>query len=239
MAIELLKPLQVHKAGDGYHSDGGGLFLFVRSPSSTWVFRYTAPSGKQRYMGLGTAERSTIAIAAHSLAQARKAARDARDLAKRGADPIDERKAAKAKVKGAASAQASATKAAETTLARFSRAYHERVVEPNRTPKHAAQWIASLENNVAASIWHKPIAEVQAPELLDMIADLQARIPETASRVRQRLFRGLRGPFGFERGNPLPFRRRFPLGIVLSELLRQLLRQLLSSVNELSPLLGR
>ena len=165
MAIEVLKPLQVNKAGDGYHSDGGGLFLFVRGPSSTWVFRYTSPSGKQRYMGLGTAERLTIAMAAHSLGQARKAARDARDLTKGGADPIDERKAAKAQAKCAASAQAAAVRSAGMTLARFSRAYHERVVEPNRTSKHAAQWIASLENNVPASLWHKPIAEVQAPEL--------------------------------------------------------------------------
>ena len=37
MAIEVLRPLQVHKAGAGYRSDGGGLFLFVRAPSATWV----------------------------------------------------------------------------------------------------------------------------------------------------------------------------------------------------------
>jgi len=68
-----------------------------------------------------------------------------------------------------------------------SRAYHERVIEGSRSDKHAAQWIASLEANVPAALWHKPMANVTAPELLAALIDLQSRIPETASRVRQRL----------------------------------------------------
>ena len=70
--------------------------------------------------------------------------------------------------------------------------------------------MASLENHVPASLWHKPVADVGAVELLDTVAELQARIPETASRVRQRLeaifddaeFRGYRT------GNPARAIRR-------------------------------
>ena len=68
-----------------------------------------------------------------------------------------------------------------------SRAYHARVIEGSRSPIHAGHWIASLENNIPKDLWHKPIADVTAPELLSALIDLQARIPETATRIRQRL----------------------------------------------------
>jgi integrase len=79
------------------------------------------------------------------------------------------------------------------------RDYHARVIEPSRSPKHAAQWISSLENHVPKSLWHAPIATIAAPALLDAIVELQRNISETASRIRQRLeavfddaeFRGL------------------------------------------------
>ncbi len=61
------------------------------------------------------------------------------------------------------------------------------MIEGSRCTKHGAQWIASLELNIAAALWHKPIVEVTAPELLAVLVDLQARVAETAIRVRQRL----------------------------------------------------
>ena len=73
------------------------------------------------------------------------------------------------------------------TLARVARDYHERIVEPQRTTKQAAQWIASLGNHVPAELWHKPIDEITPPMLLDAVEETQARIPETARRIRQRL----------------------------------------------------
>ena len=80
MAIELLKPLQVFKAAEGRHSDGGCLFLVVKETTAGWLFRYTSPTGKRRDLALGPCERSTIAIAADSLWRARRDASDARDL---------------------------------------------------------------------------------------------------------------------------------------------------------------
>jgi hypothetical protein len=79
------------------------------------------------------------------------------------------------------------------TLARCARDYHERVIETSRTTKHAAQWIASLEHHVPDALWHKSIAEIDAPELLAALTqvrsleDKERRIPETLRCVRQRL----------------------------------------------------
>jgi hypothetical protein len=81
----------------------------------------------------------------------------------------------------------------QLTLCRVARTYHETVIEPNRTPKHAAQWIASLEHHVPEHIWHAPIDSIEPPELLDALlsvrslADPAERVPETLQRVRQRL----------------------------------------------------
>jgi integrase len=198
MAIEKLKPLQVHKAGEGLLADGGGLFLNVRGGSSTWLLRYTSPTGKRRDMGLGPAERSTIALSAESLARARREAGDARELLRKGKDPLDERKATKAATAAEAAAKKAAAKVAALTLLRAARDYHERVIEPSRTTKHAAQWIASIEGPPPGetrpqwrarldALLRLPVANVEGPALLDAMADMQAAVPETSSRVRQRL----------------------------------------------------
>lgn len=97
------------------------------------------------------------------------------------------RRTAAAEAKAASQEKDEERKRGKSTLARVARAYHERVIEPNRTCKHAAQWIASLEQHVPPELWHRPIDEIDAPTLLDAIAELQAKIPETTSRVRQRL----------------------------------------------------
>jgi len=187
MALHLLTARQVQTAAVGDHSDGAGLFLRVTDRGASWVFRFTAPDGRRREMGLGSSLRDSLAAAGQSAAAARKAAERARTLLGEGIDPIEQRKADRdAKQKQADDAKA-VIKAEWTTLARVARQYHEKVIEPQRSGKHAAQWIASLEQGVPATLWHKPIDHVQAPELLDALAALQLRVAETAARVRQRL----------------------------------------------------
>src|SRR5438093_1594385 len=65
--LHLLSVREVQTARDGEHADGGGLMLRVSEASSVWVFRYTAPSGKRREMGLGIAHRSNAAQAGQSI----------------------------------------------------------------------------------------------------------------------------------------------------------------------------
>jgi integrase len=187
MAIHLLTARQVQTAAEGDHSDGGGLVLKVGAGRGRWLFRYTSPAGVRRAKGLGAVHRDSIAAAGRSLAAAREAADKARKLLASGVDPIEATASERERARKALHEKKMAAKSIRATLARVARAYHERVIEGSRSTKHAAQWIASLELNIPTTVWDKPIAEVTAPELLAVLIDLQARIPETASRVRQRL----------------------------------------------------
>ncbi len=198
-ALQLLTARQVQAAGDGDgdHADGGGLVLRVQSGRASWVFRYTAPSGKRREMGLGVAHRASVAQAGDSLTGARELAHRARELLRTGVDPLDAKIDRRREAQAAEAAKKTERQRDHWTLARSARDYHERVIEPSRTPKHAAQWISSLENHVPPALWHRPIGEITAPELLAALLDVtpheRARnlkgetLPETVRRIRQRL----------------------------------------------------
>jgi integrase len=56
-----------------------------------------------------------------------------------------------------------------------------------RNRKHRAQWLASIEGSLPRALLDKPISDVTAGDLLDVLLPLRDRVPETASRVRQRL----------------------------------------------------
>lgn len=196
--LHLLTAKQVQHAGDGDHSDGGGLLLRVRGESASWVFRYTSPSGRRREMGLGIAHRGSPGQAGDALTGARDAAHKARELLRSGSDPLEAKTARREATRQAEDAR-KATKAREHwTLARCARDYHERVIEPTRTTKHAAQYIASLENHIPASLWHRSITEIDPPELLKALAEIKPHerarnlsqgdcVAETVQRIRQRL----------------------------------------------------
>src|SRR5436309_11365424 len=75
----------------GMYADGGGLYLQVSNGSASWIYRYML-NGVAREMGLGP-------LALYGLKQARAKALDARRLRHEGVDPIDARRAARAKAK--------------------------------------------------------------------------------------------------------------------------------------------
>ncbi len=183
----------VQNAEDGDLSDGGGLLLRVSGESASWVFRYTAATGKRREMGLGVARRGSAAQAGDALTLARGLAHAAREQLALGVDPIDERDGRRATAQAADLAKTAEARRQRATLARIAREYHARVIEPTRTGKHAAQWIASLEHHVPEAIWHAPIDTITPPQLLEALmgvralADSEVKVPETLQRVRQRL----------------------------------------------------
>lgn len=195
--LNVLTARAVHAATEGELSDGGGLILRVGERGASWVMRYTSPSGKRREAGLGAAHRGSVAQAGQSLTAARDAAHRARELLRQGIDPLD----AKDQQRQAAAEAATAKKAEQArerwTLARCARDYHGRVIESTRTPKHAAQWISSLENHIPAALWHAPIADVTPPALLAALEKVKPherarnlkgdKVPETLRRIRQRL----------------------------------------------------
>lgn len=194
--LHLLSVRQVQTAGDGDHGDGGGLLLRVRGDSAQFIFRFTAPSGKRREMGLGPCHRGNAGQAGDSLTTARTIAADARAQVRRGVDPIDARERRKAAAREEAASTSQPAK--RMSLAWCARDYHERVVEQTRSAKHAAQWISSLENHMPPRLWKKPIDEVDAPELLEALCAIRPherarnlgrndRLDETIRRIRQRL----------------------------------------------------
>lgn len=196
--LHLLSVRAVQTAGDGDHSDGGNLLLRARGDSATWVFRYTAATGKRREMGLGAVHRSNPTQAGQALTSARELAAEARTLLQRGVDPIDERDQRRGAQRQVVEQVKEAKAQRAMTLARAARNYHQRVIEPSRTPKHAAQWISSLENHMPAALWHAPVSTITAPALLGALTAIQpherarnltadARLEETVQRIRQRL----------------------------------------------------
>ena len=196
-ALHLLTVREILSSTDGDLADGGGLFLQTRGASRSWQYRYTAPSGRRREMGLGPAIVTSTKAAGASLTLARDLAQEKREMVRKGLDPIEERDRQRQQAQEAEAAQKAEQARQHLTLARAARDYHERVIEPTRTSKHAAQWISSLENHMPASLWHAPVDSITAPALLAALAEVghhdrarnvKGTMPlETITRMRQRL----------------------------------------------------
>jgi integrase len=187
--INRLSNREVQCAGDGELFDGGGLLLRVKEGRAKWVFRYTAPSGKRREMGLGSCERHSAQAVGASVSAARHGAAAARAMlaAIPPVDPIVARDQAREEARIAEEARKQEAQREQATLARVARAYHERFIEPKRSAKASREWINSLETHVPRELWHSPIEHVERAALLDFLRDIQDRMFDTASRVRQRL----------------------------------------------------
>jgi hypothetical protein len=163
----------VQAAGEGDHSDGGGLVLRVSGGRAAWVLRFTAPTGRRREMGLGVAHRASVAQAGVSLTTARDLAHAAREMLRRGVDPIDSRDERRSVQRDAEQARKAEKARQQRTLARCARDYHARVIEPTRTEKHGAQWLASLEDHVPADVLNAPIETITAPALLAALSAIK------------------------------------------------------------------
>lgn len=99
--------------------------------------RRTAAAGARRIGILGAA-----------LTGARDAAHKAREQLRQGVDLIDSRERSREADRKADATRKAEKAQARLTLASAARDYHERVIEPRMTAKHAAQWISSLENHM-------------------------------------------------------------------------------------------
>ncbi len=172
--------------------DGKGLHLLVKPglaerrerrdrreggdvSDGAWVLRYTF-GAKRRDMGLGS-------YPAVGLAEAREAADEARKLLRQGIDPLQAREDTKA-----AQAQAAAeAKARAVTFRDAAKATVEAKRDGWSNPKHAGQWLATMEQHAFPQIGNMPVAEVDTAAVLTVLRPIWPRIPETASRLRQRM----------------------------------------------------
>lgn len=190
----------VKAAGDGMHSDGGGLFLRVKGEARSWVFRFTV-EGRKREMGLGSA-------GAVSLASAREKAAQAREALAAGRNPLDEKPAVQAP---------SPRRSGPPTFRAAARAYIANRQATWSNPKHAAQWSSSLDKH-AAKLMPMRVDEVTTADVVEVLQPIWMEKRETASRVRQRIERILGAAIALgHRPGPNPAALRDGLDLVLPD----------------------
>ncbi len=146
--------------------DGGGLYLEVApSGGKWWRFKYRF-GGKEKRLSLGV-------YPDVSLKDARERRDDARKLLANSIDPGENRKAKKAaKVERAANSF--------EVIAREWYSKHS----PNWSASHGDRIISRLERDIFPWIGGKPIAEITAPQLLEVIRRIEQRgALETAHRA--------------------------------------------------------
>jgi integrase len=156
----------------GYYCDGGGLWLQISAfDTKNWVFRFTL-NGKTREMGLGPI--NTI-----SLAEARQDAERCRKLLRDGVDPIEARKAERAKA-ALEVAQVWTFKAcADSYIAAHEAGW--------RNVKHADQWRNTLATYAHPLLGPLPVQSVDTGLVMKVLEPVWTTKPETASRLRGRI----------------------------------------------------
>jgi integrase len=169
-----LSALEVGRLSEpGLHFVGGvvGLAMQVQaSGARSWVLRLSI-AGKRREMGLGGFPDVT-------LADARRRAREEREKADKGVDPIVERKAAASRLR------AEAAKA--YTFKESALAYIEAHESSWRNAKHAEQWRNTLATTYP-TIGALQVRDVALPHVLAILQPIWKTKTETASRLRGRL----------------------------------------------------
>ena len=155
-----LSPGKIKGLPVGTHSDGAGLTLRVGDNGSRrWVLRMRV-DGKPTNLGLGV-------FPAVSLAEARKLAVERRSR------PVTDKRPA-------------APPPPAPTFAEVA----ERVIElrrPSWTPKHAAQWVATLQTHAYPFIGHLRVDAITTDHVMAALEEVWSKKPATAGRLRQRI----------------------------------------------------
>ncbi len=172
-ASERLTALKVEKAKKpGMYADGGGLYLRVTPEGArNWVLRYMLDR-RPRWMGLGP-------LALYGLSEARARALDARRKRHEGIDPIEARRAERARQRLDAAKAVTFKQCPESYIAAHSAGW--------RNGKHAGQWSATLSTYAYPVIGALPVQAVDTGLVLKVLEPIWVAKPETAGRVRGRL----------------------------------------------------
>jgi integrase len=158
----------------GFYRVGGvrGLYLKVATGGSrSWILRATVGS-KRKDIGLGGFPDVT-------LQGAREKARELKELIKKGIDPVQRRKSARAAL---ISDQAKNIGFKEAALR-----CHAAKAPEFRNPKHKKDWISALERHAFPAIGNLPVSEIQLNHILQVLEPIWYNKTETATRVRQRI----------------------------------------------------
>jgi integrase len=149
-------------------ADGGGLYLLITPEGAKyWRVAYRW-RGKQRTLACGV-------YPAVTLADARRVRDETKCLLAEDVDPSAKKKERKR----------DALRAAANTFERLAREWHKKW-EPGRSELYATQVLRRLEADAFPEIGHRPVAEIEPPEVLDMLRKVEARgAKETARRLKQ------------------------------------------------------
>lgn len=149
----------------GRYADGNGLYLVVDpSGAKRWLLR-TVIHGKRRDMGLGGLELVSLSEAREKAAKYRKEARE-------GGDPIATRRA-EYKV--------------APTFEELARKLYKALLPSWSNPKHASQWINTLEQYVFPHIGAIRVDQITPDDVTRVLLPIWHDRPVTARRVRQRI----------------------------------------------------
>lgn len=160
-----LSALAVRNAKEpGKYFDGNGLYLRVEPNGARFWVQRIVIRGKRCELGLGS---PTLV----SLADARSAALENRRIARVGGDPLLARREA----------------GAVLTFEEAARKVHEMHSPTWRNPKHAAQFIATLETYAFPRLGKMKVPDVTAADVLAVLTPIWVEKAETARRVRQRI----------------------------------------------------
>lgn len=150
--------------------DGGGLYLLVQlNGAKLWRLAYRF-AGKQKALALG-------AYPAVSLAKAREGREAAKKLLADGVDPSVRKRRDKL------DAKVSANATLRTVAIEWLNNQRHAI-----TPKYADELLRRLEANIFPRLGVRPVADIDAPELLQVLRKVERRgAEEQARRLRQTL----------------------------------------------------
>jgi integrase len=189
-----MQPGQLKNANtkkEGLHADGGGLYLQVTPDAAakrakkagkaggdvtrSWVFMYQRGK-KTTTVGLGPVH--TV-----GLAEAREKAREYRKLLLDGGDPLQHKRAEKARKAAEAGKQ----------ILTFDDAVRRYLKDhmTTWTPGQYDQWAASMRDHVSPKIGKLAVDAITTQHLLAVLEPIWRIVPVTASRVRGRIERVL------------------------------------------------
>lgn len=173
--VDELTALQVRRlTTPGMHFVGGvpGLALQVLPTGGrTWVLRVQY-GGKRRDMGLG-------GFPEVKLETARDRAREARDMIRRGMDPIAHQRAARSAL--------AAQRESAMTFKQCAEAYITAHRSGWKNPKHIQQWQNTLDSYAYPVMGSLVVADVALPHVLKVLEPIWTTKTETASRLRGRI----------------------------------------------------
>jgi integrase len=163
-----------------------GLYLVVNSSSSAaWEIRFQL-NGRTRFMGLGSARD-------FSLEEARTRAKAARQKLADKIDPIEARRAERDDEVREAAGDLPFREACKEFLAAHENTW--------KNAKHRQQWANTLRHYAYPKLGARPCKAIDNPAINDALQPIWTTLPETASRVKQRIERVIQW---VKDGKPLP-----------------------------------